>query len=264
MKPQEWIPANRRRVLLAAYLDYCLFTASVGLLAHFAYVFDPVYREYPLYLKILVFIVIEYFLLARIQWSPGSWLLSVRLLDLRDYISEASRLPAYLWRYPRTISVDAWVKDNETWFSLAMGVLMVNEGSKSLVRWTMWMPPSPEFGIETSETVSATLSIAKGGIELFLAWAILRLMFIAVPVAVAYCSVGFLSMWMSWSLWDSWVVEYVTRRRTFQGLPVQETEIEQMQAITPEWQLIFFGALIILFLLLAIPIMRARRSRETE
>ena len=264
MEPQDWIPAKRRRILLVGYLDYCLFAALLGLLAHLAYVFDPVYREYPLYLKILAFLVVEYLLLARLQWSPGSWLLSLRLLDLRDEMAESSHLPAYIWKHPTTISVDAWVKNHESWFTLAMGVLMVNDGSKSLVRWTMWMPPSPEFGLETSESVSAALSLAKGGIELFLAWAILRLMFVAVPVAVAYSSVGFLSIWMSWNLWDSWVVEYVTRRRTLRGLPVQETEIEQMQAITPEWQLIFFGALVILFLLLTIPIMRARRARGTE
>ena len=43
-----------------------------------------------------------------------------------------------------------------------MGVWMVTEGSKSLVRWTMWTPPYPEFGIETSEAAAA-LSVARGG-----------------------------------------------------------------------------------------------------
>lgn len=35
MEPQDWIPARRRRILLAGFLDFCLLTASFGLLEHF-------------------------------------------------------------------------------------------------------------------------------------------------------------------------------------------------------------------------------------
>lgn len=264
MEPQDWIPARPRRVLLAGYLDWCLLAASFGLLEHIAYVFEPEIGEFPLYMQILAFLVIEYLLLARLRWSPGAHLLSMRFLDLRDDMAAASGLPAAFWKKLTSISVDTWVKNHESWFTLLMGVWMVTEGSKSLVRWTMWTPPYPEFGIETSESAAAALSVARGGIEIFLAWAILRLRLIALPVAVVHFTVGFVSMWMSWHLWDSWVVEYVTRRRTFQGLPVRETEIEQMQAITPEWQLAFIGVMIVLFLLLTIPMVRSRRTRRIE
>ena len=264
MEAQDWIPARRRRVLLAGYLDYCLIAAAFGLLEHLAYVLEPEIGEFPLYAQILAFLAIEYLLLARLRWSPGLHLLSIRFLDLRDDMAAAAGLPFAIWKKLTSVSVNAWVKTHESWFTLLMGVWMVNEGSKSLVRWTMWVPPYPEFGFEMSASVSAVLSVARGGIEIFLAWAILRLRFFAVPVAIAHFTVGLVSMWMSWHLWDSWVVEYVTRRRAFQGLPVGESEIEWMQAITPQWQLAFIGIMIVLILLLAIPILRSRRTLPIE
>lgn len=264
MEPQDWIPARRRRILLAGFLDFCLLTASFGLLEHFAYVLDPEIGEFPLYARILAFLVIEYLLLERLRWSPGLHLLSIRFLDLRDDMAAAAGLPFTIWKKLTSVSVNAWVKTHESWFTLLMGVWMVNEGSKSLVRWTLWVPPYPEFGFEMSASVSAALSVARGAIEIFLAWAIFRLRFIALPVGVAHFTIALVSMWMSWHLWDSWVVEYVTRRRTFQGLPVRQSEIEQMQAITPEWQLAFLGVAIVLFLFLTVPIVRSRRAPQIE
>ena len=264
MEPQDWIPARRRRVLLAGYLDYCLIAALLGLLEHLAYLLEPEIGDFPLYAQILAFLVIEYLLLARLRWSPGLHLLSIRFLDLRDDMAAAAGLPFAIWKKLTSISVNAWVKTNESWFTLLMGVWMVNEGSKSLVRWTLWAPPYPEFGYEMSASVSAALSVARGAIEIFLAWAIFRLRFIALPVGVAHFTIALVSMWMSWHLWDSWVVEYVTRRRTFQGLPVRQSEIEQMQAITPEWQLAFLGVAIVLILFLTVPIVRSRRAPQIE
>ena len=81
MEPQDWIPARRRRILLAGFLDFCLLTASFGLLNHWAYVLEPQIGDFPLYAQILAFLVIEYLLLARLRWSPGLHLLSIRLLN---------------------------------------------------------------------------------------------------------------------------------------------------------------------------------------
>jgi hypothetical protein len=208
----------------------------------------------PLYLEIGLFLVVEFLLLKNLRWSPGSTMLSIRF-DEPERIEPEGEGWSGLWDRPA--SVDGWIKSHESWLTLLLGVFLVNAGTKELVRWTMWQPPMPFFGFETTVHVSSVIAVSIGLVEIFLAWAVFRLRFVAVSIGVAYSLLNLISVVMSWDLWDAWVAEYVARRRAFQQLPIRENEIEQMQAITPEGVVVVLALLLVLFLILIVPLRRA-------
>jgi hypothetical protein len=145
------------------------------------------------------------------------------------------------------------VWSNESLLTLALGVLYVVDGAKSVVRWTMWSPPQPFFGAQLGPSAGAALAVAEGVLYLVVGALVLRLHRWA-PAVVAVTSALFItSAAVSWRLWDEYVVQHVHARRAYQGGVVRPGEVAFIQALMPEG--------VIILGVLAIAIMFAYRRR---
>jgi hypothetical protein len=177
--------------------------------------------------KFVVFTIIELLVHKIIDWSPGKWLM---------------RAPY------------------QHGFVVAVGVFIMLEGSKTMIRWSMWTPPAPFFGSMISAGAWPMFAIAHGIIECLIAYLFLRGHVASGPLAFAYFGTSVASAAASWNLWDPWVAEATVRRRAYQGLPLREGEIARMQSMTPE---IVIGGMVF-FLLLSliawIVILKQRRA----
>ena len=91
MPSQTWISANRRRLLLALYFDFCLMSAVLGLIWHFVYLYNPTLHELPLYAEISLFLVVEFTIWSQLRWSPGASLLSIQFMEPTDTLTPMAR-----------------------------------------------------------------------------------------------------------------------------------------------------------------------------
>jgi len=133
-----------------------------------------------------------------------------------------------------TLLVDPRIYNHENWLTILIGVLLVLEGSKQLVRWAMWTPPAPFFGILTSPSSFAVISLGLSGVLIYTGYAFLQLKQVGFRVRTCVAVATAISIAMSWDQWDSFAREMVFRRRAFQGLSVRGGEVEFMQALMPE------------------------------
>ena len=248
--PRAWVPARRRRLLLVAYIDLLLFSVPWALFVSALEAAFPGLAGLPSATRFLVFALIEGCLLRFRAWSPGALLLGIRFVPIREHSVAIDRLWQGLVPY-----VSRHTKERESWYTLLLATWTLNEGCKSLVRWTLWNPPVPFFGQATDEVTSAAIYLASGVFEVAIAVWLYRVDLKAALVGVPYNLVQLASAVLSWQLWDAWVAEMVVRRRNYPGLPIREGEVEWMQALTPE---LVVGALAvgIVLLLLAVPRLR--------
>jgi len=211
----EYLPASKKRLLLAVYLDLVLFSAVLGLLLHYI----APGQEHTL-LKYAAFCGLEGVLLGLVKWSPGEYMLSIRQVRRQnDPIQPEGRSTGQFM-------VDRRVWTSATFWTALVGVYLIVEGGKELVRWTMWTPPQPWFGMTLAPGWAPTVAIAQGLLSLLLGALVLRLHF-AAPLAVVATSVFYMTaVCWSWHLWPEFAREAVTRRRAFQGLPVRGGEVE--------------------------------------
>jgi hypothetical protein len=221
------VPVSRRRILLAVYLDFVLFSALWGLLDHFLFKGPGGWKNLSGPAKFTTFVLLELLLHKTVRWSPGRWLLSIVPLKSMDVDGPEE---------PRRFGVPATILSGENWLTLLAGTLLLLDGAKGLVRWTLFTPPAPYFGWIPGEAVWPWIAVTDGALECAIAYLIFRLRPAAVAVGIPYLGLTLASIITSWSLWDAWVAEYVVRRRAYQGLPVRPGEIEKMQALTPEVQ----------------------------
>jgi hypothetical protein len=244
--------ASRPRRLLAVYLDYLLFGALWALLLWAASrLFPGIARLHPA-VKAVVFVLGEGLLLRFARRSPGHALLGIRMAVSRSYLDsgQSSLLSPELVIEPRLLYT-------ERWWTILFGVLAILEGAKGAVRWTMFTPPAPFFGVQTSYGVSALLFLAFGILEILAGVAALRFWRSLLPLAAAAYGLAALSAILSWELWPEWIASSVRSRRAWQGVPVREGEIELLQAIMPALTV----AVPAMFVLWAFVIhLRARRS----
>jgi hypothetical protein len=196
-------------------------------------------------MKFATFTLAEVLLYKIARWNPGNYLLSIRYLDVRTVTGANFVLPGR-----RVAVVDARIKDSESWLTILVAVLFINEGLKSFVRWSMWTPPVPLFGFETNAVTSALSLIAVGAVECYIAFLIFKLRRPAFVAGVLYIGVSLASTVLSWRLWDPWVEEMVLRRRDYMGMAVRPGEVEFMQKIAPEGLIAAFIVYLILLLLI--------------
>jgi hypothetical protein len=191
--------------------------------AYIEYAYKP-----QLPFKLVAFAVIEFLAHKIIDRSPGKWLM---------------RAPH---QHP---------------FVVFVGIFIMLEGTKTLVRWSMWTPPTPFFGGIVSAEMWPWFSITHGIVECVIAGLFLRGHLASGPASIAYFGTTIGSVLTSWDLWDAWVAEMIVRRRAYQGLPVREGEIARMQAATPE--MVIGGMILFLVLsLIAWGVILVRRRRE--
>lgn len=240
-----WIPARRRRLLAAAYIDYLIFSVfwaySVAVVDRLL----PGYAEQPWFVPYLVFSVIELLVLGRITVSPGTRILGIRFVEAEKGQVGVDRL----WRN-RIPFVDACLHEAESWFSLLVGVYLLLEASKTLVRWTMFSPPLPFFGMQPEGAAGGFVSIAIGSVEAYVAYNVLRVHRRALLVGGPFYAFMAASAIVSWGLWDDWAERYIVGRRAYQGVPVRPGEIESFQAVAPKLLVIalIFNVSVLLFL----------------
>lgn len=231
----RWLPARRRRLVLAIYLDFLLFSVFWAYLDLLVWAILPDFSS-PLLTQYVAFAIVEFAAFRFWRFSPGNWLLGIRLRWKSD---PSARLGV----------VDSTVKERENWVTILLGVLFLNAGVKGMVRWMMWITPAPFFGYQISEAGSIALSILLGVLQCLIAVGLLRLQKWSAPLGLALLCLGFLSFLMSWASWDNWVAEEVVNRRAYQGIPVGEGQVEFMQPIFVPTILAGFVLLLIGFLL---------------
>ena len=235
-------PASRKRILLALYLDYLVLSPvlAVGLYLSTGQFEVPTWQE-------LIVLSIYEAILYRVTDSPGFRLLSIRKAG-RSMHPEG-QLPVAV----DTLLVDSQIYFHEHWQTMLIGLLFVAEGSKQMVRWAMWIPPLPLFGIATNQTTFAAYSMVLGSLLMFTGYMIMRLKRVGFWLGIGIAALMAVSTVMSWNQWDGIARELLIRRRAFQGLPVRSGEVEFMQALLPE--------ALVAFLLLTIVVMFLARKK---
>lgn len=205
--------ATRARLLLSAYLDLVVLSVPWALIHYVAADRVTWMSMYSWPIMAILYLVAEVAFHKAIHWSPGDFLLSVRRTE----------------RVFGVPLVDSEVKQRENWFTLVVATLLLLEGCKSLVRWSMWSPPQPFFGLELAVAPATALAIVAGSIECVLAYYLFRVNRVALFLGAAYFVATAISVYLSADLLPAWGAEYVQRRREYQGLVASPVEIERMR-----------------------------------
>ena len=241
--PAQWVAATRKRMALVVYIDWMFFSVFLGLVNYAVLAMNPGWTQLSFPVQLMSFISLE-LVFCRIDMpSPGTHLLSIRMVKVRVHDSRLSRI-----LNNRLPMVDCRIKTGESWLTMILAVLLLNNGVKGLVRWTMWTPPIPLFGMEFSDTVAYSAMAGMGAAECLLAYLVFQLRPSALFFGPGYFILQLASTLTSWALWDPWITEYTLRRRDFQGLPIRDGEIEFLQNITPEILVAVITAFLLAFL----------------
>ena len=232
--------ASRRRLLLAAYLDFCLFGAVWGVVLHFA----PRPFDQP-FLDFVAFIPLE-LLLFHTGRSPGQRMLGVRRVDPETHAD-----PGAPQRSRSVHLVDPTILTHERWFTIALGVLLVNDGSKGLVRWTQWHVPEPWFGVVHGPAADVALRVAFGVTTIACAWGVLQLRRWALPAMLTLIVAMGASVALGWGMWDDWAARETAARSAWQGRALDPARVQAMQSIVPELLVVWLAGLLAATLLAA-------------
>ncbi len=235
----RWVPASRRRRGLAIYVDFILFTAVWGVVEYVAHAVFPPLAGIPLWMRVALFGLLEVIAHRVFAWSPGQAFLGIHYRPVEGPEQRAGATGRTL-----VAMVDASRLVGENLFTILPGVLLINEGAKGLVRWSMWNPPVPFFGMPTDATTSAVIAAVSGLVTIYAGASFLKLRMRGFWIALASLAVECASTVASWNLWDAWVAEMVVRRRAYQGVPLQQEQVERLQSVTPELQLAWFALML--------------------
>ena len=228
LNPDAWIPASRKRIFLALYIDYLVVSSGWALLQYALQQAMPKVQTLPVSGKWILFFVLE---LAVINWeapSLGAAGLSMRRFACRTTDSIGRLLKGKPW------FVEAWVKRNESWLSMIAAVLFINEGVKSAVRWTMWNPPQPLFGSMLDPALSTIVYMVDGALEIWIGYLILKLNKQGLLLGLGYLSLQAVSVVTSWELWDPFTKALTEQRSAYLGTGNTEAKIRFLQSIMPE------------------------------
>ena len=214
-------PASRKRLLLAIYLDFIVYSV----------IWVPIeliirqYAEPEFWVEYLVFAL---WLIAthRLGYSAGLSLLSI---DRDGY-------------------VDPDVRSRESWLTILIGVMFLLEGSKLMVRWTQFITPEPLFGFVPAENVQVPIKIGFGLLYAWVGVLFLKVHRVGYVVGVATCGLLIASHLMSWSLWEQMAGEVFAARQEFQGREVNGEQLALVQAYMPQ---LFVGGFVLLGVLVA-------------
>ncbi len=244
--------ATKKRMLLALYIDYLLFCAPWTIVVWVLTTALSISESEPFSVRIILFMLLEVLILKYARWSPGQWLLGIQDVSRIDLSTPIAQSGVQI-----TKVVEPWLRSNERWWTILFGVLVILNGTKSMIRWTTWSLPTPFFGIQLGEVSSALLMTLLGIFECTVGMAALRLKPIVLPLGALYYTENLISVLLSWHLWPQWIEKAQTARRQYQGLPVRPREIELMQAIVPTAFVVFLVATLVY---LAIVYLRVRKA----
>jgi hypothetical protein len=203
----QLIPASKKRIILAIYLDFILFMVFWSFLNHL--LFSD--RVLSFWLALGIFSLLE-FVSIKIFGSIGMVFLSI----------------------DESHQVDPDINKRENWLTILLGVLFILEGTKQLVRWIDQPVHWPIFGMVPDQNIQIILSILGGLLFLVAGYLFLKLKPAGILLGLVLVIGIIVSSIISWSLWDETVAKMVIARRELQGLPVRDGEIEFMQTLMPE------------------------------
>ncbi len=238
-KPEQWVSASKKRLLLSAYIDYLYVSVLWTFLGYTLTSFFTDISALPPLGRWLLFGAYELLIFKFNFPSIGAKFLSIGKFKYQAFDKAGKTITSHL------SLVNSWIKANESWCSMIVALLFLTDGTKSLVRWMMWTPPMPFFGMQTSAQASIIIYLVIGAVEIGISFYLFRLNMRGFFIGYPYLILTSLSTLMSWNLWDSFAEEMVIRRKTYQGLPVKEDEIEFFQSIMPEAILIYLAMLLI-------------------
>jgi hypothetical protein len=226
--PTGYVPAKKRRLLLSGYIDYLLFCIPWAILFWAINRFIDEELTPGFSWRFLGFLILETLLVRQIKWSPGNKLLGIRIRNPGPSEQESQESLG-----GRVFLVEADLLRRETWWTMLLGVLLIQEGAKNIVRCTMWTPPIPFFGHLLGDTSSPLVMLGVGGLSCAIGMGILRLCGYPILLGLVYSIGTSASMWLSWEILPKWIHQYVTVKRAFQGLSVRPGEEEFMQTFMP-------------------------------
>jgi len=212
MEQPEMIQASRKRLLLSWYIDFLLFITVWELLSYFLSIKESV----P-------------------PWAPYAAFLAVRTISYKFIGSIGS---AFMSIDKDGLYVNEGIFKKENWLTILLGVLLILEGTKQLVRWTQVFVSQPAFGFFPDETTQIIIHLLFGSLSIVAGYWFLKLDIRGLMVGIAVGLVSVISDLLSWELWGPVVEQMVITRREVQDFPVREGEIELMQSLMPQGSVI--------------------------
>jgi hypothetical protein len=147
-----------------------IFSAVFGLVVYGLDQVVPGLAEQSRLARFGLFAILEFWLLRTERFSFGFSALGIAHGSANR---EQTRVEDMIWN-GRIPVVDPAIRSRESLWTLLVGTFLVNDASKTLVRWTMWTPPTPGFGMEPWPELDHLMSLVDGAITLWCAWEILQ------------------------------------------------------------------------------------------
>lgn len=241
---KAWTPASRKRVFLALYIDYLIVGASWVLVQYLIQHFVPPVGALPSYGRWVLFGLFELLVFSFRVPSVGATVLSMKQFSYGVTNDAGLSVRGKLW------FVDSWIKKHESWLSMIVAFLFVSDGVKAAVRWTMWNPPLPVFGMTVGDMWTPVVYVTIGAAQIGAGYLLFKLNVRAFKIALPYLGAVAVSALLSWDLWDPFIAGMMERRRASLGLPEDVKRVLVMQAIMPEAMLAALGALSVCVIIL--------------
>lgn len=215
--------ASKKRLLLSWYIDFLFFLTLWGLLSYFLSLDENVLFWVP------------YLLFVVIRAISGKYIGSIGYL--------------FLGIDKETKVVNSDIFERENWLTILLGILLILEGTKQLVRWMQMFVPQPIFGIFADDTTQIIIHVVLGISSILAGYWFLKLNIKGFYLAVSLAVINIISDALSWNLWDPVVEKMVVARRELQGIPIRDGEVEFMQALFPEGMILVtsFAVIAMLF-----------------
>lgn len=168
-------------------------------------------------------------------WAPYLLFVVIRAISGK-YIGSIGYIFLSINKEAKTVSTAIFEREN--WLTILLGVLLILEGTKQLVRWTQMFVSQPIFGFFPDDITQILVHVFLGVSSILAGYWFLRLNIKGFYLALSVAIVNIASDALSWNLWDPVVEKMVIARRELQGLPVRDGEIEFMQSLFPEGMLL--------------------------
>ncbi len=213
--------ASRNRLLLAAYIDFLVFSSFVYVLSFLLGTMTS-----SAYLEVAIGIgasIVAYFVQ---RMSIGRVFLS---------ISPDGFVPKNLMR-------------RETYLTMFLATLFVLDGTKQIVRWTQFSS-WPFFGFIPEGATYVILSFLFGGLFVVAGHWLYKLDVRGLFLAVALVLVQLFSFLASTGLLGDIIAKRVMDRRQIQGIPGREGEVEFLQSMMVPALIVIAGMILIVLIL---------------
>lgn len=203
------ITPSRKRQILALYVDYLGFTAVYQPIA---WAVRSVFTLDHWLVTLAAFAGLRGVAWALKLWMPGQWALGIRS--------------------GKMATMESRILARERWWTATAGTLLVLEGSKNLVRWTQGLPVEPLLGLASPQWLAVMAITIFGGLNVIAGLLILRTRMAGAAIGIGVLSAEALAAVIHRDDFRQWAGQAVIARRSLQGVPLRDGEVEMMQMLT--------------------------------